>query len=184
MTPDTILKGELSFYETCIERTRPMQVSDLISLTKMVAAGLHDRTRQQQNFPDNDHAQFGVSSSPAVMMMPKHDTYRKNQIINARHAYEHASEVFWSTGDKLPALRSEIEQHAFAIGINPDDMLAAVIDGQYYDFACRVEAAVEEISEARTNEKKLQHARIHLERQLRKTPGHSMEADNTNSYSM
>lgn len=52
--------GAQSFRETCIERSRPMQIRDLISVTTMVAEGLHDRSRSQQNFPASDDAQFKV----------------------------------------------------------------------------------------------------------------------------
>lgn len=52
------IQGAKSFRETCIERSRPMQVTDLINITTMVAEGMRDRSRSQQNFPDSDHAQF------------------------------------------------------------------------------------------------------------------------------
>jgi len=44
-------RGEQSFRETCIER-RLLQLDDLDNITLMVAEGLHDRTRTQQNFPE------------------------------------------------------------------------------------------------------------------------------------
>jgi antirestriction protein ArdC len=44
-------RGRQSFAETCIARTRPMQDRDLHNIACMVAQGLHDRTRTQQNFP-------------------------------------------------------------------------------------------------------------------------------------
>lgn len=52
------IQGAKSLRETCIERSRPMQVTDLINITTMVAEGMRDRSRSQQNFPDSDHAQF------------------------------------------------------------------------------------------------------------------------------
>lgn len=45
-------RGEQAFRETCIDRTRAMRIDDLDSITLMVAQGLHDRTRTQQNFPE------------------------------------------------------------------------------------------------------------------------------------
>lgn len=46
-----VQRGQQAFAETCIARVRPMQVDDLHQIACMVAQGLHDRTRQQQNFP-------------------------------------------------------------------------------------------------------------------------------------
>lgn len=45
-------RGACSFRETCIDRIRPMRLDDLEPIALMVAQGLHDRTRTQQNFPD------------------------------------------------------------------------------------------------------------------------------------
>ncbi|WP_178392299.1 zincin-like metallopeptidase domain-containing protein [Burkholderia sp. SRS-W-2-2016] len=47
-------RGERAFRETCLDRTRPMRLDDLDSITLMVAHGLHDRTRTQRNFPDKN----------------------------------------------------------------------------------------------------------------------------------
>ncbi|WP_426811686.1 zincin-like metallopeptidase domain-containing protein (plasmid) [Pseudomonas sp. WOUb67] len=52
------LEGNRSVRETCIERSRPMQIRDLINITTMVAEGMRDRSRSQQNFPESDNAQF------------------------------------------------------------------------------------------------------------------------------
>ena len=57
-TRGNVIEGTRSFRETCIERSRPMQIRDLINVTTMVAEGMRDRTRSQQNFPESDHAQF------------------------------------------------------------------------------------------------------------------------------
>lgn len=57
-TRGNVIEGARSFRETCIERSRPMQISDLTNLTTMVAEGLRDRSRSQQNFPESDNAQF------------------------------------------------------------------------------------------------------------------------------
>jgi len=45
-------RGAGSFRETCIDRTRLMRQGDLKNIALMVAQGLHDRTRTQQNFPE------------------------------------------------------------------------------------------------------------------------------------
>ena len=37
-------------YDTCIDRIRPMRLNDLETIALMVAQGLHDRSRQQQDF--------------------------------------------------------------------------------------------------------------------------------------
>ena len=57
-TRGNVIEGTRSFRETCIERSRPMQIRDLINVTSMVAEGMRDRSRSQQNFPESDHAQF------------------------------------------------------------------------------------------------------------------------------
>ena len=57
-TRGNVIEGARSFRETCIERSRPMQIRDLINVTTMVAEGMRDRSRSQQNFPESDHAQF------------------------------------------------------------------------------------------------------------------------------
>lgn len=44
-------RGAQSLMETCIARIRPMQRGDLYNIACMVAEGLHDRSRTQQNFP-------------------------------------------------------------------------------------------------------------------------------------
>ncbi|SHH16288.1 zincin-like metallopeptidase domain-containing protein, partial [Xylella fastidiosa] len=45
-------QGEQVFRETCIDRTRLMNIIDLNSIALMVAQGLHDRTRLQRNFTE------------------------------------------------------------------------------------------------------------------------------------
>lgn len=62
--------GAQSFRETCIERSRPMQIRDLISVTTMVAEGLHDRSRSQQIFPASDDAQFKLETTPNTSEYP------------------------------------------------------------------------------------------------------------------
>ena len=47
--------GEKSYREVCVERTRPMTERDLINITYMVAQGMRDRTRQQQDHSEVDH---------------------------------------------------------------------------------------------------------------------------------
>lgn len=43
--------GAQSFMETCVARLRPMEAADLHNIAYMVAQGLRDRSRTQQNFP-------------------------------------------------------------------------------------------------------------------------------------
>jgi putative DNA primase/helicase len=43
--------GSRSFSETCTDRNRLMQIGDLKNIALMVASGLHDESRTQQNFP-------------------------------------------------------------------------------------------------------------------------------------
>ncbi|MBT2375560.1 LPD7 domain-containing protein [Pseudomonas fluorescens] len=62
--------GAQSFRETCIERSRPMQIRDLINVTTMVAEGLHDRSRSQQIFPASDDAQFKLETTPNTSEYP------------------------------------------------------------------------------------------------------------------
>jgi hypothetical protein len=57
-TRGNVIEGTRSFRETCIERSRPMQIRDLINVTTMVAEGMRDLSRSQQNFPATDYAQF------------------------------------------------------------------------------------------------------------------------------
>ncbi|MCP8325985.1 zincin-like metallopeptidase domain-containing protein, partial [Xylella fastidiosa subsp. multiplex] len=45
-------QGEQVLRETCIDRTRLMNIIDLNSIVLMVAQGLHDRTRLQRNFTE------------------------------------------------------------------------------------------------------------------------------------
>jgi len=47
-------RGARAFRETCIDRIRPMRLDDLETIALMVAQGLHDRSRQQQNFPERN----------------------------------------------------------------------------------------------------------------------------------
>lgn len=49
--PQVADRGQRALLETCIERTRLMQVADLSNIACMVAQGLHDRSRTQQTFP-------------------------------------------------------------------------------------------------------------------------------------
>jgi len=49
-------RGQKSFMETCIECVRPMGLDDLHNILCMVAQGLHDLSRRQQNFSDIDES--------------------------------------------------------------------------------------------------------------------------------
>lgn len=50
--------GEKSLREVCFDQTRPMQLNDLINITNLVADGMRQGVRQQQNFPLTDQEQF------------------------------------------------------------------------------------------------------------------------------
>jgi hypothetical protein len=51
---DQAQRGQQAFNDTCTAPVRLMQADDLQSIACMVAQGLHDRTRRQQNFPALD----------------------------------------------------------------------------------------------------------------------------------
>ncbi|OYV45893.1 MAG: hypothetical protein B7X12_07305 [Halothiobacillus sp. 20-53-49] len=60
-------RGNRALRETCTERTRPMQLQDLITITELVADGMRDRSRTQQIFPATDHDQFRIETkSPFI----------------------------------------------------------------------------------------------------------------------
>ena len=46
--------GADAFRETCLDRTKSLQLSDLLHIASMVAQGLHDGSRTQQHFPQDD----------------------------------------------------------------------------------------------------------------------------------
>lgn len=69
-TRGNVAEGARSFHETCIERTRQMQLHDLTSITTMVAEGMRDRTRSQQNFPASDLAQFHIEGGYQLAKEP------------------------------------------------------------------------------------------------------------------
>lgn len=71
-------RGAQSFHETCRERSRPMQIDDLENITLMVAQGLHDRTRTQQNFPELNQ-QFRKDRDMEAKK-PFHETVAENLI--------------------------------------------------------------------------------------------------------
>jgi hypothetical protein len=60
-------QGNRALRETCTERTRPMQLQDLIAMTELVADGMRDRSRTQQIFPATDQDQFRITKlNPTV----------------------------------------------------------------------------------------------------------------------
>lgn len=69
-TRGNVADGTLSFSETCIECIRPMQLHDLTSITTMVAEGMRDRTRSQQNFPASDLTQFHIDGGDHLVKEP------------------------------------------------------------------------------------------------------------------
>ncbi|WP_232922999.1 LPD7 domain-containing protein [Pseudomonas amygdali] len=100
-----VAEGARSFRETCIERTRAMQVSDLINLTTMVAEGLHDRSRSQQNFPASDNAQFKIETAPRTseypvwLAVPPDD--RDKARLSAGRLSDGRAAIAWNKEEKL-----------------------------------------------------------------------------------
>ncbi|WP_117148001.1 LPD7 domain-containing protein [Pseudomonas coronafaciens] len=100
-----VAEGARSFRETCIERTRAMQVSDLINLTTMVAEGLHDRSRSQQNFPASDNAQFKIDTAPRTseypvwLAVPPDD--RDKARLSAGRLSDGRAAIAWNKEEKL-----------------------------------------------------------------------------------
>ncbi|RMV37327.1 hypothetical protein ALP12_200055 [Pseudomonas savastanoi pv. phaseolicola] len=99
------LEGARSFRETCIDRSRPMQISDLINLTSMVAEGLHDRSRSQQNFPASDNAQFKIETAPRTseytvwLAVPPDD--RDKARLSAGRLSDGRAAIDWNKEEKL-----------------------------------------------------------------------------------
>ncbi|KPC08296.1 MULTISPECIES: LPD7 domain-containing protein [Pseudomonas syringae group] len=99
------LEGARSFRETCIDRSRPMQISDLINLTSMVAEGLHDRSRSQQNFPASDNAQFKIETAPRTseypvwLAVPPDD--RDKARLSAGRLSDGRAAIAWNKEEKL-----------------------------------------------------------------------------------
>ncbi|ATV21236.1 LPD7 domain-containing protein [Pseudomonas syringae] len=100
-----VAEGARSFRETCIERTRAMHVSDLINLTTMVAEGLHDRSRSQQNFPASDNAQFKIETAPRTseypvwLAVPPDD--RDKARLSAGRLSDGRAAIAWNKEEKL-----------------------------------------------------------------------------------
>lgn len=106
------------------------------------------------------------------------DRYREAQISRAQQAFDHAHDAFWDCGDALPAIRAEIEQKAHAEGVEPRALLATVFsDEPPLAYAQRITDAIAASPEAQTLEKSVRHARRHLDKQLRRTPGPALAAE-------
>lgn len=106
------------------------------------------------------------------------DRYREAQISRAQRAFDHAHDAFWACGDTLPAIRAEIEQKAHAEGVDPRALLATVFsDEPPLAYAQRITDAIAASPEAQTLEKSVRHARRHLDKQLRRTPGPAPAAE-------
>lgn len=74
-------RGAQSFQETCRERSRPMRIDDLDNITLMVAQGLHDRTRTQQNFPElNQQFRKDRDMEAKIPKKPFHETVAEKLI--------------------------------------------------------------------------------------------------------
>jgi len=90
-------RGEQSFMETCVARVRPMQVSDLHNIVCMVAQGLHDRSRTQQNFPkinvqfrgDEVIEQKKPFHEMAVEKLSKQDISQQTRVALAAEVFRH-----------------------------------------------------------------------------------------------
>ncbi len=74
------LAGEQVLREVCLDRSRPMQIRDLITLTTMVAGGLRERTRTQQNFPAIDFDPFKRDTSMDTPRKPFHEAIAEKLI--------------------------------------------------------------------------------------------------------
>lgn len=66
--------GEKSLREVCSSQRRLMTLTDLINITSMVAEGMHDRTRSQQNHPLTDYEQFRRDTNMENAKKPFHET--------------------------------------------------------------------------------------------------------------
>jgi putative DNA primase/helicase len=97
--------GAQALQEVCLERRRPLTFEDLINLTTMVAEGLHDRTRSQQNFPASDSAQFKqdspmkTSEYPVWLAVPPDD--RDKVRATAGKLSDGRAAVVWDRDAKL-----------------------------------------------------------------------------------
>ncbi|WP_414860600.1 LPD7 domain-containing protein [Pseudomonas cerasi] len=82
-----------------------MQISDLINLTTMVAEGLHDRSRSQQNFPASDNAQFKIETAPRTseypvwLAVPPDD--RDKARLSAGRLSDGRAAIAWNKEEKL-----------------------------------------------------------------------------------
>jgi putative DNA primase/helicase len=72
-------RGQQAFKETCAAPVRLMRADDLQSIACMVAQGLHDRTRTQQNFPALDTL-FRKKETDMEPKKPFHETVAEKLI--------------------------------------------------------------------------------------------------------
>lgn len=81
-------QGEQSLNEICIQRIRPMQERDLLNIVTLVAEGMRDRSRAQQNYPATANDQFRKENT---MDQDKHN----QETINAEYKrlVEHSKQV-------------------------------------------------------------------------------------------
>jgi hypothetical protein len=97
-------RGQQSFTETCTARTRIMQADDLNNIACMVAQGLRDRSRTQQNFPQfkqsghlHGYAMKQLGANLAVLGQdPRYARHSDGELAKAayfRGLHEKASEV-------------------------------------------------------------------------------------------
>ena len=76
---DQAQRGQQAFKETCLEPVRLMRADDLQSIACMVAQGLRDRSRTQQNFPESNGL-FRKKENDMEPKKPFHETVAENLI--------------------------------------------------------------------------------------------------------
>ena len=72
-------RGKQAYHETCLAPVRLMCADDLQSIACMVAQGLHDRTRMQQNFPTSNEL-FRKKETDMEPKKPFHETVAEKLI--------------------------------------------------------------------------------------------------------
>lgn len=76
---DRAQRGQQAYQETCLAPVRLMRADDLQSIACMVAQGLHDRTRTQQNFPTSNEL-FRKKETDMEPKKPFHETVAEKLI--------------------------------------------------------------------------------------------------------
>lgn len=117
--------GARSLAETCVARTRPMTADDLQAIACMVARGLQDRTRTQQNFPQYD-TQFRKEDDVDKLQAPKKAFHElvAEQLIEQLKAGTAPWQQPWEAGDRALMLPMNPTTGARYKGINAIHLLA------------------------------------------------------------